>query len=44
MSVLYMTLNYIWWWGFGSEALVNAEYLFIAIKQKSTLTRIGSNR
>ena len=27
-SVLYMTLNYIWYWHFSPGALVNVEYLF----------------
>ena len=38
ISIVDMTLNYIWWWISSSEALANVVYLFIAITPRSTLT------
>ena len=52
-GVLYIRLNWIWWWGFSSGDLGNVEYSFIAITPSSTLTQsvhayyglvYGSNR
>ena len=37
-----MTLNCLWWWGYGSGYLRSVEYAFIAFTPISTLTSAQS--
>ena len=41
MSVLDMTLNWIWWWGSTPGPFQNVKYFIISITPRSTLTRVA---